>query len=212
MHFSIDALRNYQLFKNLPLNLLKQFSQLSVRKCFYPTGSLIYDPNKINPDVYLMKSGLIKIYGLNHEGKSHTIYFVTKGMLTSQSGLFHKVPNYYYSTALKNSWGYSINYGDFKALLSKSLKFTQNVLTHIDKILISLENMNLGQNIDNSKELVYHYLASKSKLLGNPFKLPITNKEIANYLGIRPETFSRQLHQLSQDNDIQIHHKIIKII
>lgn len=164
-------------------------------------------------NIYFLVSGHVKLYKTNDEGKEAIIHFVKPGELFAEIILHLK--NRYPVTAetISDSVVLSINSKKLYQLIKEdpdiSMKLIGMMAQRIKYFLNMIENLTLTDA--RSRLLRYlKILADKNK--DNIISLPASKGDIAILLGITPETFSRLLKKLSEENIIRVDGKKIELL
>lgn len=112
----------------------------------------------------------------------------------------------------RNTWVCSINRADFQKLLQKTPVLSLKLLNNFGKKLAAIEHNSVLRNTLDAKERILAYLNDLANEQGkNEVKLELKKKDLASYLGITPETFSRKLKELEKDGKIEVHGRWINV-
>lgn len=107
---------------------------------------------------------------------------------------------------MEDTWVCSINRADFQKLLQKTPDLSLKLLNNFGKKLVAIEHNSVLRNTLDAKERILAYLNDPANEQGkNEAKLELKKKDLASYLGITPETFSRKLKELEKDGKIEVH-------
>ncbi len=162
-------------------------------------------------DLYFLLSGNIKLYKTNEEGKEAVIHFVEPGEFFAEIILFLENRYPVSALAIKNSYLLSIDSSKLFKLVEQSPDFAMKLIGVFAQRLNYMANIIKNLSIMDTKEKFLNYLDT-IKNSDNTATLNIPKQEIALLLGIKPETFSRVLKQLSDEGAIEIHGRNIKIL
>lgn len=164
-------------------------------------------------NIYFLVSGHVKLYKTNDEGKEAIIHFVKPGELFAE--IILHLRNRYPVTAetILDSVALSINSKKLYQLIKEdpdiSMKLIGMMAQRIKYFLNMIENLTLTDA--RSRLLRYlKILADKNK--DNFISLPASKGDIAILLGITPETFSRLLKKLTEENIIRVDGKKIELL
>lgn len=172
-------------------------------------NQILFSEEEEVKNFYIALNGLMKVVKNDSKGDESIIKIIDQGVIYDIFSNSHLLT----CVALKDSaiLTFSLNY--FRELIKENSNLVYNLLLEMslqNQLLISqLSDL----KINNGKEKIGQFLLKKSLKNGKKNKyidLEYSKNEIASYLGIRLETFSRILHQLKGDGEILINkNKII---
>jgi len=164
--------------------------------------------------VIYLRSGLIKetMKGLNNREQ---IFRIIKGRTyLGMSSLFGDTINHFSYIALSDLELCHIEIGTFKKLLLENAKFTYEIMTSQCKENLSNYNKLLKQG----QKKIFGRLAdtllffSEDIFESKKFILPLTQQEIANFIGTSRESTTKGLSNLKKNNIIAINNSTVEII
>ena len=180
-----DKLKNEQL-----IEILEQAQIIHLKK-----DQILFSQEEKITNFYIVLEGLIKLSKLNSKGIEAIIKITNTGSLCDIFG-----DNFMLSAvAMKNTILLSFPFKIFKNLVEKNYNLLHNILLEISLQNSDLVNQLSNLKIDDNKEKIGQFLLKNSLKKGkknNNIDLEYSKSEIASYLGMRLETFSRILHQL----------------
>lgn len=193
-----------QLKNDQLLTILKDAKIIKLKK-----DQILFSQEQKVDNFYIVLDGLIKLSRLNSKGSEAIIKIIEKGSL---SDIFSD--NFSLSaTAIKNTNLLTIPMDIFKNYAEKNYNLMHNILLEISTQNDELVNQLSNLKIDDNKEKIGQFLLKNSLKKGtknSEIDLEFSKSEIASYLGMRLETFSRILHQLKIEEKFSV--KINKII
>jgi CRP/FNR family transcriptional regulator len=160
-----------------------------------------------------MKEGLVKLSKSSTDGKDQIISFSKPFDFVSLLSIFSS-ENYVYSvTAMENSVVCILDLDVVKNHARQNALFTMDLMTRIseatDKIILG----NLEIRRKHLKGRVAHVLLYFSNYIykKNEFELPVSRREIAEFIGMTTENVIRTLSEFRKDKIIKIFGKDILI-
>ena len=154
----------------------------------------------------VIDQGKAKVYNLSKDGKEVVLGILQKGDIEGQQHLFKQSENENFVEAVEDTWVCSINRAGFQKLLQKTPDLSLKLLNNFGKKLVAIEHNSVLRNTLDAKERILAYLNDLANEQGkNEVKLELKKKDLASYLGITPETFSRKLKELEKDGKIEVH-------
>lgn len=183
----------------------------------YQKDDVLFRQGDSLESLYAVRSGCLKSYTLDANGLEQITGFYLPGEIIGLDAI-GKDTHQSYAKALDTSLVCALPYnkldmlaGQIPGLRSQLLKIMSNEI-HDDKALF------LMLNKKNAEQRLAEFIVSLSKrfemrgLASNQFLLPMTQVDIANYLGMAVETISRLFKKLSKQDLIQLNNKELKII
>ena len=200
------------IFKHLSKNDLFDLLKIIKHKKF-KKGESIFDVGDEFNTLYVVNSGRIKIHNYTYSGDDNILYFLESGDIFGEISLLKTSKFKHRGTAIKNTNLCMINKKDFDDLIqskpSISIKIFESAYTRIK----NLENHLQILQSNNAINKVAGFLLMKiTNSNSNSFSINMTQKEIANYIGMRRETYSRYFNQLIDEKIINKKGKKINII
>lgn len=212
-HSPIKCVQGAPIFKGLDDAAISELAKISVHQQLFKKGSVLYDPTSQLDRMMIVDSGRVKVYQLNENGKEKVLYMLRGGGIDSEAALFANRKHFNYAEAVADTRICSIGRDDFQALLRREPDVAFNLLNILGDRLTELESVNAltGNLTAKNRVLVYLQQIGQEKQAAE-FDLPVRKKELASFLGITPETLSRQLHQLAADGLLTIAGKRVTLL
>lgn len=208
----IACLSKAALFTDLPIELKEKLVTVSEHQQKFPKGSIIRQPDDGKDGMIVIDQGKAKVYNLSKDGKEVVLGILQKGDIEGQQHLFKQSESENFVEAVEDTWVCSINRADFQNLLQKTPDLSLKLLNNFGEKLVAIEHNSVLRNTLDAKERILAYLNDLANEQGkNEVKLELKKKDLASYLGITPETFSRKLKELEKDGKIEVHGRWIKL-
>lgn len=167
-------------------------------------------------EIYLIRCGGFKTSLLTEDGLEQVTGFRMAGEIVGLEGLFKaKQPSS--AVALEDSEVCAISAPHVTTLGGKWIIFHQRLIEMLQQEIGELNHLLVTRNKKNSSQRLIGFLLNQSKkneemgLSGRHLRLKMSRTEMGNYLGLKIETVSRKLTQLSLQGLIQIDRRVIQI-
>ena len=175
--------------------------------------SIINEGDPIEHFIYL-KSGLVKLTRKTNENKEQIISFGKPFDFVSLLSVFSSNTYNYSVTAVENSVTCILDLSTIKRMAQDNGKFALDLMMHISEATdrIILDNMEIKKK--HLRGRIAHILLYFSKNIynSNNFELPVSRREIAEYIGMTTENVIRSLSEFRKDRILKIFGKQIEII
>ncbi len=180
----------------------------------YKKGTIILHQDMPPAAVYIIKKGVVKTYNLTSHGEEKPIGFVTPLDAFPLGWVFGKIHlSQYYYEAFSDTTIYGVPPEDFLAFIRTNTNAMFALLErNVTKLLNYQMRVNaLGQSKASSKVLhTIHFLALcfgydlRQDVVEIP--LPLTQQDLANFMGLTRETTSAELKKLA-DQQVIFHQR-----
>ena len=207
-----EALRFF--LKSLDLGDNKQFTgnmDLISSLIYKKKKEIIFLESQKGKYLYFLLSGSIKLYKTNDDGREAVMHFVEPGEFFAEIILFLESRYPVSAAAIKNSEILEIDAEKIFDIVKKEPDFAIKLIGIFAQRLNHLTNIIKNLSIMDTKSKFLNYLET-IKNEDNTAVLNIPKREIALLLGIKPETFSRVIKQLSYEGIISVKGKNIKLL
>ncbi len=177
-------------------------------------GEIInHEGEKITSFKYL-KSGLVKLYRRTPAGDEQVITITKPFEFVSNMNIFSEDRYRYSVSALEDSVVCTVNLDFIKNLFLKNGGFAMGLLTKISKINDKIINQTLDIRQKNLIGRVAFILLYFTKEIYNAriFDLPVSRKEIADYIGMSTANVIRTLSDFKREGIIKTFGKTIEIV
>ena len=166
--------------------------------------SLFYQGDEAN-SIFLVLSGRIKLSLMSPEGKEKVIDLVEAGSTFAEALMFLDEPHYpVTATALKSGRVIVISSREFKSMLHESIDSCFLLLGRMSARIRSLIQEIDALSLETGTVRTVNYLLSHAPEEGDCYDLDIAKSVIASRLSVKPETFSRILKHLNEQQIVTI--------
>jgi CRP-like cAMP-binding protein len=181
---------------------------------FFRKGEIInHEGEKISNFKYL-KSGLVKLYRRTTTGEEQVITITRPFEFVSNMSIFSEERYQYSVSALEDSVVCVVKLDFIKELFLKNGAFAMGLLTKISRINDKIINQTLDIRQKNLVGRVAFVLLYFTKDIYNSrvFDLPVSRKEIADYIGMSTANVIRTLSDFRKEGIIRVFGKTIEIV
>lgn len=196
-----ECLLNVPVFAHLEEAMLVEISKLIQAK-HYAANEIIYHEGDLVESLGIIHKGSVKLAKVNEEGKERIISILLMGDYFGESSLLVSERTEYEISALEDTWVCTIELSDFRNLMSVHQDMTLSMLQSLIDQIAEKDRAVVNEALVPAHDRVYDTLLHYSDLKGKVV-LPISKKDLANSLGITPETFSRSLSKLEREQRIK---------
>ncbi len=181
---------------------------------FFRKGEIInHEGEKISNFKYL-KSGLVKLYRRTSTGEEQVITITRPFEFVSNMSIFSEERYQYSVSALEDSVVCMVKLDFIKELFLKNGGFAMGLLTKISRINDKIISQTLDirqKNLIGRVAFVLLYFTNdiyKSRV----FDLPVSRKEIADYIGMSTANVIRTLSEFKKEGIIRVFGKTIEVV
>lgn len=181
---------------------------------FFHKGEIInHEGEKINTFKYL-KSGLVKLYRRTSTGEEQVITITRPFEFVSNMSIFSEERYQYSVSALEDSVVCLIKLDFIKELFLKNGAFAMGLLTKISMINDKIISQTLDIRQKNLIGRVAYVLLYFTKEIykSRVFDLPVSRKEIADYIGMSTANVIRTLSDFKREGIIRVFGKTIEVV
>jgi CRP/FNR family transcriptional regulator, cyclic AMP receptor protein len=210
-------IRQNPLLSDLPereLEVLEQVSEnVDVRR-----RHMVWEPGDPANAVYLVRSGIVKLYKVNEEGRELTLHFFTRDQLFGELSCISDQPHDTHAEAYEDCLLLKIGRDDFMRVMMRTPQLAMRMMK-----LVGERRQKLESRVENLLFRSAHArLAALFLELAQTFgvrdsrgviiNLKLTHKEIASLIGATRETVSFAILDLRRDELIQTEGKRVILI
>nr|WP_298145426.1 Crp/Fnr family transcriptional regulator [uncultured Pseudomonas sp.] len=210
-----QILRSHHLFE--PLNeeqmdeLMSTSQLLSIDK-----GEPLFRQGEPANAFYFVIAGAVKIYRLTPDGQEKVFEVIGNRQTFAEAMMLMDTPNYVASAeALCPTQLYRIANSTYMRLLQSNSRLTFALLGKLCVRLHQRVNEIETLSLKNATHRVVRYLITQLARLPdgvNSFELPMAKQLIAGHLSIQPETFSRIIRRLIDEEVITQEGRLIAVL
>lgn len=199
-------------FTNVTVDELTDICEIKEERTYSKGDVITMEGDLINEFLYL-KEGLVKLSKSTSDGKEQIISFSKPFDFVSLLSVFSSDIYKYSVTAVDNSVVCILDLEVVKKHARVNAMFTMDLMTRVseatDKIV--LENLEIKRK--HLKGRIAHVLLYFSNYIfeKDEFELPVSRREIAEYIGMTTENVIRTLSEFRKDKIIKIFGKDILI-
>lgn len=184
-----------------------------VEKDYRQGETIIKEGTHIKDFIYL-KSGLVKLYRTDVSGKEQIISIAKPMDYVSLLSIFSNKKYNYSVTALEDSVTCNLKLEDVTAIVNENGTLALNLLSKMSRVADKLILDSLQIRVKHLRGRVAYLLIFFSQDIYSSleFDLPLTRKEMAEYVGMTTENVIRTLSEFRKDGILKIYGKTIHIV
>ncbi|MFP4237030.1 MAG: Crp/Fnr family transcriptional regulator [Desulfonatronovibrio sp.] len=207
-----NNIQNLSVFSTLSPDYLRELENIAqIRK--YPAGKTIFMENDPGTGFYGILEGKIKIYKSSPLGKEHILHIFGPGEIFAEVAVFAGRNFPASAMVLEESSLVFFPRERFRALLAEN--------PDLSMALLGLMSMRLRQMVGKVEELslkevparlAAYLLLIRENSSRDRFDLDVNKTQLASLLGTVPETLSRVIRRMKEEEFIEIKGKQLKLL
>lgn len=176
-------------------------------------GEALFQQGQDFTHFYFVNNGIIKLSRLSESGGEKVIELIRTGQYFAEALAFLKSASYpVMATAVKDSELIAIDAGKYTDLLKNSTDACFSLMADMSQRIHSLVNDIDALTLHSSKSRVADFLIKCIQIKhSKTITLELPKTVIASRLSMKPETFSRALHNLSHEGVITVSNRTVEI-
>jgi CRP-like cAMP-binding protein len=181
---------------------------------YYHKGEIINLEGEKITDFKYLRTGLVKLFRRSSNGEEQVITITRPFEFVSNMSIFSDDRYKYSVSALEDSIVCSVKLEFIKDLFLKNGGFASNLLTKISMINDKIINQTLDirqKNLVGRVAFVLVYF-TREIYKSRVFDLPVSRKEIADYIGMSTANVIRTMSEFKRDGIIKIFGKTIEVV
>ncbi|MFU8877301.1 MAG: Crp/Fnr family transcriptional regulator [Wenzhouxiangellaceae bacterium] len=197
----ITELEQHPVLAGLPPEL-KQRALSRARVVVLARGEVLFHRGDPARRVFQCRSGQVKLFRLGSDGSEQIVNLIQPGRSFAEATLFMRERRYpVHCSAMKKSELLAWDADDLSEAFHSSIDLCLSMLGMLSRRL----HQKIGQieslSMQNARMRIAGFLLAEAERNGSQdhVELEVGKKYIANYLGIKPETFSRVINVLKQE-------------
>ena len=188
-------LQNIVLFKDVDEETIQNVESFTTTQKISKDNIIFYEGDE-SKHLYLLVKGVIKLYKTSSSHKEIVLKYFHDNELIGEVANFEDIPYPATAKAYSNIEILEIDFIKLKAIIVQNPNLSFNIQTSLIKKIKNLENIISTNLVLDSKERVAKYIYNYADTF-----FVTKNIEIAEILGVSPETLSRIL-KFFKDHDI----------
>ncbi|HIP53213.1 MAG TPA: Crp/Fnr family transcriptional regulator [Chromatiales bacterium] len=193
------------LFASLNDEQLATVQEMS-HTVFLEEGESLFDCGDEADRFFLVLSGQMKLYRLSPAGNEKVIDIIRAGSTFAEALMFLEHPTYpVYATALVDTHLLEFDSGKFLQLLRQSVETCFRVMgdmsQRLRRLIKEIDDLTLQSATSRVAAMLIRHMGSPED---QEFTLHAQKGVLASRLSVKPETFSRILHNLSAQGIISV--------
>ena len=209
----VDQITEIPLFNGLPREQVDKIGNIVVDKRYRKGQTLFSEGSKAN-GFYIIISGKIKVFKVSLDGKEQILHIFAKGEFFGEVPMFAGGNYPAHAETLEASRVLFIPRNAFIELLHGEPSLALNMLgilcQRLRRFTHLIEDLSLKE-VPGRLAAYFLYLSNPEKG-SDTFELDITKAQLASFLGTIPETLSRILSRMSQQQFIQVEGRKIRLL
>jgi len=186
-------LQNIVLFNDLDKDTIEKIEEFT-SYCEIPKDSLLFYEGDSSEYLYLLTSGIIKLYKTSSQHKEIILKYFHPNELIGEVANFEQMPYPATAKAFTDAVLLKIDFDKLRDVILSNPKLAFKIQSSLIKKIKNLENIISSNLVLDSKERIAKYIYNNAEDF-----FTTKNIVIAEILGVSPETLSRYLKSFKDD-------------
>jgi len=210
-------LKDVPIFKELTSEELESVVEISQSR-FYKQKTLVFMQEQPLDRVFFIKSGKVKIYKTDVNGREQIVSILEPGEMFPHAGFFRKGTYPAYAEVMGDANFVVTPIADFEQVLITYPHLCIKIFNVLGEKIVDLQNRLQEQILNNTYEQIIMLLLRLCRTNGvkenEKYRLTthFTNREMANMIGTSRETVSRTISQLKKNGVLQLNNEGLYIV
>jgi CRP/FNR family transcriptional regulator len=181
---------------------------------FHSSGDLVFHEGDEVRNFSYLKSGLLKLFKTMPNGRDQIITIAGPFDFVSLLGVFTISHQTYSVSALEDSVICHIDINEIKSIVRNNGLFSLNLMERLGTISnkIIQESMEIRRRNTHGKVAYILLKMSRELYMNQTFSLPVSRREIAEYIGMTTENVIRTMSEFRKEKIIRINGREIEIV
>jgi len=199
-------------FSNVTPDKLSDICEIKYELTHKKGDVILREGERIKEFIYL-KEGLVKLSKKTADGKDQIISFAKPFDFVSLLSVFSSDTYNFSVTAIEDSTTCMLDLAVVKKQAQSNAMFAMDLIARLSEVSDKVIQENLEIKRKHLRGRVAHVLIYFSKYIYNEssFELPVSRREIAEFIGMTTENVIRTLSEFRKDKIIKIFGKFIEI-
>lgn len=184
----------------------------------YARGATVFMPNPEPHSVYLLETGLVRIYRLSAVGDEATLGYVRPGEIFGELGAFSEQPRESFATAVRTSRIWRIPRGELKRILDTHPRIALTVTAQIGNRMKRIESRVENLVFRNLRARIAHILLELGEDFGCDddgvrfIDIPLSQQDLAALVGATRQSVNVCLGELRAEKLIDYRRRRLALL
>ncbi|MFO7669050.1 MAG: Crp/Fnr family transcriptional regulator [Bacteroidales bacterium] len=180
----------------------------------YAVGEIIIKERTQIREFTYLKSGLVKLFKRDSSGNEQIITIAKPMDYVSLLSVFSNDTYNYSVTALENSVTCNLDLENLRSMMRENGTLAMSLLQKMSRAAdrIILDSLEIRKKHLRGRVAYLLLYFSENVYFSQEFDLPLTRKEMAEYVGMTTENVIRSLSEFRKDGILKIYGKTIRIV
>jgi CRP-like cAMP-binding protein len=194
----VDVLAACSFFSHVDDASRRRLARMAVLRDFRK-GEVIFRDGEPAPGVFIVASGLVRVYKLAPTGKEHVLHLASPGMTFAEVAVLGDFPCPAFAETLEETTCVLLPIEPFTKALREDHRLCLQILSGMAMWVKSLVSLLEGIVLRDALGRVAGYLLQAQADQGLVISLPGLKRHVASHLNLTSETLSRTLRQLREE-------------
>lgn len=210
-------LESFDWLRHLPPESLARLREVASQQQ-HAAGEMVFAPTPNPHSVYLLESGLVRIFRLSQSGDEATFGFVAPGEVFGELSVFGDYPRESFARAVQPSLVWKISREVFQGVIADRPELVMAVIRQVGDRFKRIESRIEHLVFRDVRSRIARVLQELAEDLGRaledgaPAEVPLSQAELATLVGASRQTVNSTLHDLEKDGLIELGRRRIVVL